>query len=141
MWSSQSHHISRHATLSAILALPLSALATPTDLANAPQSGNSEITRRQNSAGSSCEGSEGQWNCMTNTWQRCAAGQWSVVMDCAQGTVCAPSGLSYDFHVEFDNSGSSTSGTTGTAGGGTGRLISWWLVAALGGLSISAVAV
>lgn len=29
--------------------------------------------------GSDCSGSEGQWNCLTNSWQRCASQRWSVV--------------------------------------------------------------
>ncbi|KAI1142955.1 hypothetical protein F5Y05DRAFT_408411 [Hypoxylon sp. FL0543] len=61
------------------------------------------LQKRQMSAGSSCSGSEGQWNCLTNQWQRCASGQWSVVVDCAAGTICTPSGLTYDFFVSFAN--------------------------------------
>ncbi|KAJ9131972.1 hypothetical protein NKR19_g9444 [Coniochaeta hoffmannii] len=51
--------------------------------------------------GSDCPGSEGQWNCMTTSWQRCAAGKWSVPMQCAAGTACVPAGLTYDFKVQF----------------------------------------
>lgn len=46
--------------------------------------------------GSSCAGSEGAWFCMSSSFQRCASGQWSAVMQCAQGTVCQPEGLTYD---------------------------------------------
>ncbi|XXG94484.1 hypothetical protein Hte_000741 [Hypoxylon texense] len=67
------------------------------------ENGNVALEKRQMSEGSSCEGSEGQWNCLTDQWQRCAAGRWSVVMDCAEGTICSPSGLTYDFAVQFAN--------------------------------------
>lgn len=50
---------------------------------------------------SPCGGLEGEWNCMTTTFQRCASGQWSVVLDTAYGTVCEPEGLSYDFQPAF----------------------------------------
>lgn len=40
----------------------------------------------QMTVGSAC--SEGEWNCMTTSFQRCASGQWSVVMDTADGTIC-----------------------------------------------------
>lgn len=61
--------------------------------------------RDQQTPGLSCPGSEGQWNCMTNSWQRCAAGRWSLVMQCAAGTACVPSGLTYDFKVQFSGQG------------------------------------
>ena len=69
----------------------------------------------QPSAGSDCTGSEGQWYCMTNSWQRCASGRWSVVMQCAAGTQCAPSGATFDFHVQ----------ATGGSGAYTGVAVSW----------------
>lgn len=74
------------------------------------------IEKRQMSAGTSCD-SEGQWNCLTNQWQRCASGQWSAVMDCAAGTICTPSGLTNDFFVSFANGAAggpapATSGST-----------------------------
>lgn len=69
-------------------------------------SAQSLIPRDQQTPGSSCPGSEGQWNCMSNSWQRCAAGKWSVVMQCAAETACVPAGFTYDFKVQF--SGQST---------------------------------
>ncbi|KAF3767554.1 hypothetical protein M406DRAFT_328625 [Cryphonectria parasitica EP155] len=51
--------------------------------------------------GSSCAGSEGAWYCMSSAFQRCASGQWSRVVDCAEGTVCEPEGLSYEFQTAF----------------------------------------
>lgn len=62
------------------------------------------LTRRQQSPGAACS-SEGQWNCLTRQWQRCASGQWSVVMDLAEGTACAPAGLSDEFHVDHAGGG------------------------------------
>jgi hypothetical protein len=58
------------------------------------------------SVGQDCEGSEGMWNCMTNSFQRCASGRWSEVMQCSSGTQCSPVGTGYQFNVGF--SGSST---------------------------------
>lgn len=51
--------------------------------------------------GSSWANSEGAWYCMTNTFQRCASGKWSTVMDCAPGTVCKPEGLTYESQSAF----------------------------------------
>jgi hypothetical protein len=51
--------------------------------------------------GSSCQGFEAQWNCMITTFQRCASGQWSMVLNTAYGTVCEPDGLTYDFQPAF----------------------------------------
>ncbi|KAI1660024.1 hypothetical protein F4813DRAFT_350710 [Daldinia decipiens] len=87
------------------------------------------------SEGSSCEGSEGQWNCLTNQWQRCAAGQWSVVMDCAAGTICTPAGLTNDFFVQFANgaAGPSTSDSTRVS---ETRVMHSGLIVVLGGISL-----
>lgn len=51
--------------------------------------------------GSSCHGLEGEWNCMTTAFQRCASGQWSMVLDTTYGTVCEPEGFTYDFQPAF----------------------------------------
>src|SRR5687768_14281747 len=40
------------------------------------------LRQRAEAAGSGCS-PEGQWNCMTTTWQRCASGVWSVEMQMA----------------------------------------------------------
>ncbi|KAI1345012.1 hypothetical protein F5Y15DRAFT_14440 [Xylariaceae sp. FL0016] len=127
-----------------MLGLQLSALASSSsDL----QPGHPSLARREMSAGSSCSGSEGQWNCMTNSFQRCAAGVWSVTQDCADGTVCTPSGLNYEFHVDFSSSyasgGASTSGTVPSAYGGMGAgacTANWWSIGMLGIISIWLVA-
>ncbi|UNI21131.1 hypothetical protein JDV02_007147 [Purpureocillium takamizusanense] len=74
------------------------------------------VHRRAEAVGSVCS-SEGQWNCMTSSWQRCAAGRWSEVVNCAKGTVCAPAGLTDDFHVQHDGS---VDGGGGRKTGGSG---------------------
>jgi hypothetical protein len=45
---------------------------------------------------------EGQWNCMTTSWQRCASGIWSIVVPCATGTICQPSGLTDYITIEYE---------------------------------------
>lgn len=59
------------------------------------------IRQNEMKVGSSCHGLEGEWNCMTTTFQRCASGQWSLVLDTAFGTVCEPEGFTYDFQPAF----------------------------------------
>lgn len=59
------------------------------------------IRHNQMEVGSSCLGLEGEWNCMATTFQRCASGHWSVVLDTAYGTVCKPEGFTYDFQPAF----------------------------------------
>lgn len=59
------------------------------------------IRQNEMEVGSTCHGAEGEWNCMATTFQRCASGQWSVVLDTAYGTVCEPEGLTYDFQPAF----------------------------------------
>lgn len=86
--------------------------------------GTPTISPRDMSAGSSCT-EEGQWYCMGTSWQRCAAGQWSVVMQCAEGTQCTPNGLSYTFAVEYtNNGGTETSGSSSATSSrmGTSRI-------------------
>ncbi|TQV98477.1 hypothetical protein V2A60_007785 [Cordyceps javanica] len=61
------------------------------------------LQARQQQAGSSCS-DEGQWNCMTGSWQRCAAGRWSVTVPCAKGTTCYPAGLTRDLRIQHDGS-------------------------------------
>lgn len=61
------------------------------------------LVRRDERVGTACS-PEGQWNCMPDTWQRCAAGQWSEVMHLADGTICTPEGLTGEFSIEHDGS-------------------------------------
>ncbi|KAK3688302.1 hypothetical protein B0T22DRAFT_511675 [Podospora appendiculata] len=70
--------------------------------------------------GSACPGAEGQWNCMTASWQRCASGRWSVVMPCAAGTQCLPAGLSYDFRIERTTAAGGSEAPGGVPGIGPG---------------------
>ncbi|CAK7262421.1 hypothetical protein SEPCBS57363_000007 [Sporothrix epigloea] len=53
--------------------------------------------------GSNCA-VEGQWNCLTTCWQRCASGVWFEPMALSSGTVCAPAGLTYDLQIVSSNS-------------------------------------
>ncbi|KAL2758906.1 hypothetical protein ACRALDRAFT_2058149 [Sodiomyces alcalophilus JCM 7366] len=73
------------------------------------------LTRRHHAEGAPCPDEEGQWNCLTTGWQRCAAGHWSPVMDMAEGSACEPSGLTYDIQVLHD--GDSGAGETGDHAG------------------------
>ncbi|CAM1506793.1 Fc.00g064340.m01.CDS01 [Cosmosporella sp. VM-42] len=83
----------RLATIFLFSTLILQVLATST-------TPNKSLFNRAETAGSSCD-SEGQWNCMTNSFQRCASGQWSAEMNCAEGTVCSPSGKTDVFKVDY----------------------------------------
>lgn len=58
--------------------------------------------------GTACT-AEGEWNCLTTCWQRCASGRWSDTMALAPGTVCMPAGLSYDMQVVGDGPESASS--------------------------------
>lgn len=84
--------------------------------ATAATPGMDGLAPRAEAEGSACS-PEGQWNCMSSTWQRCAGGRWSVVMDSAAGTVCRPAGLTSDFATEHE--GVDAAGTT--SGGPRGR--------------------
>ena len=98
---------------------------------------------RAEAVGGECS-NEGQWNCMTHTWQRCASGRWSVIMDCAAGTICTPAGLTNDFRVEHDgsvNGGTTTSGGNpgpGTSSGSMNRAMSLVLLLVVVGVWIVA---
>ncbi|KAL6694899.1 hypothetical protein J3F84DRAFT_375476 [Trichoderma pleuroticola] len=61
---------------------------------------------------------EGQWNCMTTSWQRCASGMWSAVIPCAAGTVCQPFGLTDFITIEHDPSAIAGHGDNGHASDG-----------------------
>lgn len=77
--------------------LPLLELRGPNDADIAPLA----IRGNGMEVGSACHGLEGEWNCMTTAFQRCASGQWSMVLDTAYGTVCEPEGFTYDFQPAF----------------------------------------
>lgn len=100
-----------------VSSLILQSLATPnSDLARIFTAQHNPLVRRAEEVGSACD-SEGQWNCMTSSWQRCASGQWSEEIQCAAGTRCTPSGKADTFAVEYDenDNGNGTSGSsTGT---------------------------
>lgn len=105
----------------AMILATATATATATDLTlsatmaiSQPDDYHSLFLRRSMTVGSSCS-EEGQWYCMESSFQRCASGQWSAVMQCAAGTQCSPSGQSYEFHVDFWNGGASSSSSSGTS--------------------------
>jgi hypothetical protein len=76
------------------------------------------VVRRDEPVGGSCS-PEGQWNCMPETWQRCAAGRWSEAMHLADGTRCTPQGLTEEVDIEHDGSvdGGAGGGSRGQSGG------------------------
>ncbi|KAK6843615.1 hypothetical protein PG987_004475 [Apiospora arundinis] len=82
----------------------------------------SEIAKREMDPGSSCS-EEGQWNCMGSSWQRCAAGRWTKVVECAPGTRCTPNGLTDDMNVEnaTDSSDSNSGSSSSSPGPNGGR--------------------
>jgi hypothetical protein len=72
----------------------------------------SEISLSAESAGAGCS-TEGQWNCMTTSWQRCASGKWSVIMQMSAGTICTPSGFTTDFRIQASDNRGGTSSASG----------------------------
>ncbi|KAI1259264.1 hypothetical protein F5Y18DRAFT_410253 [Xylariaceae sp. FL1019] len=133
------HYPSQWLTIFAILSLALTALAMTPELSGRTAASKSTILRREMTPYSSCSGSEGQWNCMTDSFQRCGSGQWSVTQQCAAGTQCSPSGLTYEFHVDFANGYNGAAPPTSSAppAAGTGATeraaagLSWWLMGIL----------
>ncbi|KAL7820014.1 hypothetical protein V8C26DRAFT_379029 [Trichoderma gracile] len=65
--------------------------------------------RQPINAGEACF-PEGQWNCMTTSWQRCASGSWSGVVPCATGTICQPFGLTDHITIEHTTTSGSNNG-------------------------------
>ncbi|KAI1739296.1 hypothetical protein F4680DRAFT_449042 [Xylaria scruposa] len=128
-------------SLYTILLLALAVFATSGHTATIATKESPNLERRQGmTVGSSCAGSEGQWNCMTSSFQRCGSGQWSEVQQCALGTQCSPSGLTYQFHVDFADGYYGAAPPPSTSGGARIRdgRIGWWL---LGGIGVFAVVV
>lgn len=113
------------------LAAPIAAASSNSPYVPLPDETDASITNptylnvHEMKVGSPCYGLEGEWNCMTTTFQRCASGQWSVVMGTAYGTVCEPVGFTYDFQPAFaswfppaDTTQTITCVATATATGG-----------------------
>lgn len=59
---------------------------------------------------------------MPDTWQRCADGKWSKVMDLADGTKCTPSGLVKDITIEHDGSVDGQGGNNNNDDGNRNRV-------------------
>ena len=120
----------------AIILLCLLILATPhtaalpslQPTATEDATANLTILADAQTSGSSCSGSEGQWNCMTSSWQRCASGRWSVVMQCAAGTICTPAGLTNDFKVQASSPTTTSSGGASVGSGRAAELRLLWVV-------------
>jgi hypothetical protein len=92
------------------------AINKPVEISSrSPETPISGLLVERATAGQDCSGSEGMWNCMTNSFQRCASGRWSEVMQCAAGTHCSPVGMGYQFNVV---SGSSTAAYSSNANSG-----------------------
>ncbi|KAH7005575.1 hypothetical protein EDB82DRAFT_490612 [Fusarium venenatum] len=68
-----------------------------------PNSDN-KLIQRDEEEGSGCS-TEGQWHCMTNSFQRCAEGHWSMKMNMAEGTKCVPAGYTDDFNFRIEHEG------------------------------------
>lgn len=67
---------------------------------------------------------------MTNSWQRCASGKWSVVINCAKGTICIPAGYTKEFRTQHDgsvNGGGVVTARAATFGGDRSHLTKWTL--------------
>jgi hypothetical protein len=111
-------------------------LATPTAArpAAAHVADGHTLSARAEAAGSECP-TEGQWNCMTTSWQRCASGVWSLEMAMAQGTRCSPAGFTDDFHIEHDGSSNGNGGNGASqalkSGAGHASMVALCMVAAL----------
>ncbi|QUC18778.1 uncharacterized protein UV8b_03019 [Ustilaginoidea virens] len=94
------------------------AQSAPPSAAASRDTAASRMSKRAEAVGSSCS-PEGQWNCMTRSFQRCASGQWSAVMNCASGTICTPSGHTVEFRVQRDGGADGSWGASGSGGGFT----------------------
>ena len=87
-----------NAVLSLVLVLGLHCLvphALGLDLPPHPQI----VARGEMKVGSSCS-DEGQWNCMGDSWQRCAAGVWTKTVPTADNIRCSPVGLADDVDLK-----------------------------------------
>ncbi|CAG9938339.1 unnamed protein product [Clonostachys rosea f. rosea IK726] len=85
--------------------------------------------RRAEAEGADCS-PEGQWNCMPRTWQRCADGKWTQVMNLSDGTICTPAGLTEEITIEHDGSvnGTDDGGSSQRTSDGTRNAVSRFLV-------------
>ncbi|RGP66514.1 extracellular protein [Fusarium longipes] len=68
-----------------------------------------KLIQRDEEEGSGCS-TEGQWHCMTNSFQRCAGGHWSMKMAMAEGTKCVPAGYTDDFNFRIEREGNDDDG-------------------------------
>ncbi|RGP64036.1 extracellular protein [Fusarium sporotrichioides] len=92
---------------SSILQLPTTvaiALLLFSCFALASPNSDNKLIQRDEEEGSGCS-TEGQWHCMTNSFQRCAEGHWSMKMNMAEGTKCVPAGYTDDFNFRIEHEG------------------------------------
>lgn len=116
-------------SMTALMLLSIALFATDARSSAAVIAPAPAIVRREEPVGGSCS-PEGQWNCMPDTWQRCAAGRWSEVMHLADGTVCTPGGLTEEVDIEHDGSVDGGEGDDGsrTQSAGHGNALALLLV-------------
>ncbi|KAF9869726.1 hypothetical protein CkaCkLH20_12769 [Colletotrichum karsti] len=108
------------------LLFPLTTTATPLT----PEAANTtlDISSLYLDADADCVGYEGQWNCLSDTFQHCTSGKWTAALSCSsesgaldsssnsvQNSLCTPLGRTDQ--VEF---GGECSAAWGFGGGGSG---------------------
>ncbi|KAI0523757.1 hypothetical protein F5B22DRAFT_415411 [Xylaria bambusicola] len=134
-----SHHQITTLLLLLLLLLPISTASSPERTNSIPEKTPDPpllLPRQQTmSTDSPCADSEGQWNCMTSSFQRCGSGRWSEVQQCAFGTQCSPAGLTYEFHVDYADGAA----PPGTSGAEREMLVDRWVVVVSGLLGLLAL--
>lgn len=85
--------------------------------ANEPQNDTLPAPAMAQPVGQACS-PEGQWNCMTTSFQRCASGTWSGTIPCAAGTICQPFGLTDLITIEYESTANNGHADDGRGGGG-----------------------
>ncbi|OHE99035.1 hypothetical protein CORC01_05725 [Colletotrichum orchidophilum] len=113
------------------------ASATPSpSLTPAANTGVQDLSHLAIDPDASCDGYEGQWNCLSDTFQHCANGTWSDVLSCtgtsssadeaaepsSSSSICTPIGRTdiVDFDGECNAAWAwGNGGNSGWGGGGT----------------------
>ncbi|KAM0253043.1 hypothetical protein ACHAQJ_007474 [Trichoderma viride] len=113
--------VPRWALLSAAAAPPILTFDEPSlELISRTDSQNASSPEARQLIGGDMCSPEGQWNCMTTSWQRCASGVWTGVVPCATGTICQPFGLTDYITIEYEaaanNGHAEDGGRAGRAG-------------------------
>ncbi|CAK7272889.1 hypothetical protein SEPCBS57363_005375 [Sporothrix epigloea] len=79
--------VSATTTITLSVATTINSPATAASTGSSSSSTSSSTSGTAETAGSACH-PDGTWNCLGNSYQRCASGQWSVVLPLADGTSC-----------------------------------------------------